>query len=166
MRRDSGFTLVEILVVLALIAVLALVVVPNLGGLVERGSEQGYNSDQKGIQAAVDSYYTDPATKVGGQRQYPSKNGSGSSPTYAAGTWSSDGGFLYFDKIIDEGYMSDAPASAGYQNRVVATPTPAFGAGSYNWYVDTNGKVKAWYWPTPTPTPGTPEPGFKAGAFP
>jgi len=166
-RISGGFTLIEILVVLALIGVLAMVVVPNLGGLVGRGSEQAYNSDRSAIQAAVDSYYTDPTTRVGGSRQYPTKTtGSGTNPTYSAGTWSSDGGFIYFDKIIAEGYMSDAAASAGYQNRVVATPTPAFGTGSYNWYTDPNGKVKAWFWPTPTPTPGTPESGYKSGVFP
>ncbi len=165
-RFSGGFTLVEILVVLALIGVLAMVVVPNLGGLVGRGSEQAYNSDRSAIQAAVDSYYTDPTTRVDGARQYPTKSGSGTNPTYSAGTWSSDGGFIYFDKIIDKGYMSDAPTSAGYQNRVVATPTPAFGTGSYNWYADPSGRVKAWYWPTPTPTPGTPESGYKSGVFP
>jgi len=164
-RISSGFTLVEILVVLALIGVLAMVVVPNLGGLVGRGSEQAYNSDRSAIQAAVDSYYTDPTTRVGGVRQYPTKSGSGTNPTYSAGTWSSDGGFIYFDKIVAEGYMSDAAASAGYQNRVSTGPD-TFGTGSYNWYTDPSGRVKAWYWPTPTPTPGTPESGYKSGVFP
>ncbi len=83
-RFSGGFTLVEILVVLALIGVLAMVVVPNLGGLVGRGSEQAYNSDRSAIQAAVDSYYTDPTTRVDGARQYPTKSGSGTNPTYSA----------------------------------------------------------------------------------
>jgi len=128
-------------------------------------SDQAYNSDQKAIQAAVDSYYTSPTTRVNGQRQYPTKTGAGTNPTYSAGTWSSDGGFIYFDKIIAEGYMSDAAASAGYQNRVSTGPD-TFGSGSYNWYTDPSGRVKAWYWPTPTPTPGTPESGYKSGVFP
>jgi len=164
-RISGGFTLIEILVVLALIGVLAMVVVPNLGGLVGRGSEQAYNSDRSAVQAAVDAYYTDPTTRVGGARQYPTKSGSGTNPTYSAGTWSSDGGFIYFDKIVAKGYMSDAAASAGYQNRVSTGPD-TFGTGSYNWYTDPSGRVKAWYWPTPTPTPGTPESGYKSGVFP
>ena len=58
MRGQKGFTLIEILIVLALMAVLAAIVIPNVQGFLGRGKDDSYKVDKKTLQAAVDGYYT------------------------------------------------------------------------------------------------------------
>jgi len=57
-RGESGFTLVELLVVLAILAILIAVVVPNLAGLT--GGAQTVACDQEGdtVQQAMDTLMT------------------------------------------------------------------------------------------------------------
>lgn len=54
-----GFTLVELLVVLAIVGMLAAVVIPSVGGIFWRGGEQAFEADNKSIQSAVLLFYYD-----------------------------------------------------------------------------------------------------------
>ena len=54
-RENRGFTLVELLIVFALMAVLAAIVVPNVGGFVNFGQTQGAAAELSIVQTAVDS---------------------------------------------------------------------------------------------------------------
>ena len=56
-RDERGFTLVELLIVIAILGVLMAIVVPNLSGLLGRGKQQSYDADLATIQTAVDAYY-------------------------------------------------------------------------------------------------------------
>jgi prepilin-type N-terminal cleavage/methylation domain-containing protein len=58
-RGEQGFTLVELLIVLAILAVLAAVVIPNVTGMFGRGAEQAYDTDLKTIQMAASTFYFD-----------------------------------------------------------------------------------------------------------
>jgi prepilin-type N-terminal cleavage/methylation domain-containing protein len=58
-RGERGFTLVELLIVLAILAVLAAVVIPNVTGMFGRGAEQAYDTDLETIQMACATFFFD-----------------------------------------------------------------------------------------------------------
>jgi prepilin-type N-terminal cleavage/methylation domain-containing protein len=58
-RGEKGFTLVELLIVLAILAVLAAVVIPNVTGMFGRGAEQAYDTDLETIQMACATFFFD-----------------------------------------------------------------------------------------------------------
>ncbi len=58
-RQESGFTLVEILIVVAIFALLVAVVVPSVEGMMGRGSDRGYDLDERSLQQAVAAFYSD-----------------------------------------------------------------------------------------------------------
>ena len=56
LHRDSkGFTLVEMLVVFALMAILAAIVIPNVAGLIGYGQTQGADAELSIVQTAMDT---------------------------------------------------------------------------------------------------------------
>ncbi|MFN3699747.1 MAG: type II secretion system protein, partial [Dictyoglomus sp.] len=66
MRREKGFTLIELMVVIVIIAILAAVALPNFMGATERARESAVRSAIKTIQTALEMYATD------NQGYYPS----------------------------------------------------------------------------------------------
>ena len=58
-NRQKGFTLVELLIVVAILGILAAVVIPNVIGMMGRGSAQAYETDQEVIQLAASTFYSD-----------------------------------------------------------------------------------------------------------
>ncbi|MFH1140327.1 MAG: type II secretion system protein [Chloroflexota bacterium] len=87
-HRQRGFTLIELVVVIAILGVLAAVAVPLVTGYLGSAKERAYKNDVKQVQAAVDAYYSAPDNvKFTGTRQYPIKgmDSSGSLNTWTAG---------------------------------------------------------------------------------
>ncbi len=140
LKGEKGFTLIEILIAISLLAILAAIIVPNLTGLIGRGQSEAYKADKKAIQATVDVYYTDPNNRAssGGQliRQYPTGSGSKSdSPGYAYGSNSS---YISMTKLVDQSLLTDFPPSS----QPTQNGSSAF-TGNYGWYVDSKGRVQS-----------------------
>ncbi len=71
-RNQSGFTLVELVVVIAILGVMAAIAVPMVNNFLGSSKEQAYGADVAIIQASIDAFYTNPNNaRFTGRRQYP-----------------------------------------------------------------------------------------------
>ena len=69
---ESGVTLIELVVVIAIISILIAITVPTIRGFLENARRQAHEADRRTIQVAVDAYYTSTNNdRYQGQRQYP-----------------------------------------------------------------------------------------------
>ena len=110
-RKDQkGFTLVELVVVLGIMAALAAVVVPVVARFAGRGDTEANNTEAQTVQSAFDLYMSDNALSA--------VTGSGTSTTaWGAVDPGSVGIFMY------PGYMRQASTKCGYTWAVDGTVT-------------------------------------------
>ncbi len=154
-RGEKGFTLIEIIIVLAVMAVLAAVVVPSVSGFLGRSKERAWDADRNTIQAAVDSYRTDIKKRVG--NPWPvSDNKTIGVPTDN----NTDGdyidvadlkkGIIDIKKLSDDGYIKGADAVKSANVAAAHTTATNSPSGSYVWYIDSTGVVHSLYRDTST----------------
>ena len=71
-KDEKGFTLIELVVVIAILGVMAAIAVPMVNNFLSSSKEQAYIADRETIQAAVSGYYSSPGNeRFEGRRQYP-----------------------------------------------------------------------------------------------
>jgi len=147
-KGTKGFTLIEILVVLAVLGVLAAVVVPNVTGFLGRGKDRGWEADRRLLQGAVDAWRTDTTSRGG--NPWPTVGGvagaladSGSNGV-DIGT---DSTVIKVSLLTTGNYIkgNDAVRSFAYSTGTGTGATNAI-VGSYVWYIDANGLVQARQW--------------------
>jgi prepilin-type N-terminal cleavage/methylation domain-containing protein len=165
-RGEKGFTLVEIIIVLAVMGVLAAVVIPNVSGFLGRGKERSWDADRNILQAAVDSYRTDiskrsgnPWPTLGALIGTPTDSGNGSADT-SDGDYTdlgdedinyepTDGedlnSFIDIGALATEGYLKSNKMVKSADTRLNTTANNTI-SGSYGWYINTTGIVDAIYW--------------------
>ncbi|MFB3091564.1 MAG: prepilin-type N-terminal cleavage/methylation domain-containing protein, partial [Dehalococcoidia bacterium] len=65
-KAESGFTLVELLVVVAIIIALAAVIIPSVASFADKGDEGAKAAEMENIQTAMDTYMADNGTTIVG----------------------------------------------------------------------------------------------------
>jgi type II secretion system protein G len=59
MRREKGFTLIELRIVVAIIGIIAAIAIPNLLNAIDRGKQKRTMADMRSIGTAIESYAVD-----------------------------------------------------------------------------------------------------------
>lgn len=142
-KQQNGFTLVEILVVIAIISILAAVVVSSLNKTKGRTDDMRRRSDLVQIRNALMMYYEDN----GAYPIMPYWNGIGSSACGGPGTGTASGASAYIPNLIPKYWVQQLPTDPssptapctgyqymtddkgqGYKFAIMQTPA-TFGAG-------------------------------------
>jgi prepilin-type N-terminal cleavage/methylation domain-containing protein len=149
-RGEKGFTLVEIIIVLAVISILAAIAVPAVGGYIRQGKERAWKADRDILQAAVDAWRTDIDNRVG--NLWPTIDTDNGDP----GDGNDDGKFdhasdnntfIDVSALVTGGFLKSTDTVRSFINDSTNMETTNTNdpSGSYGWYIDSNGNVQSWY---------------------
>jgi general secretion pathway protein G len=58
-RRSNGFSLIELLIVIAIIGILAAIAIPNLLNAIQRGKQKRTLGDMRSLATAIEAYHVD-----------------------------------------------------------------------------------------------------------
>jgi type IV pilus assembly protein PilA len=95
-RKEEGFTLIELMIVIAIIAILASIALPQLTQYRQRGFRAELNSDLKNAYTAAQAYFSDFPTATADSLAKLTGSGYQKSPNvgFASGDMTVNGGTL------------------------------------------------------------------------
>ncbi len=163
-RNSKGFTLVELMIVLAVLAVLAAVVIPNVSGYLGRGKERAWDADREILQSAVDAWRTDIRNRAGNpwpvltSPTVPADLQPGPNPNQTTR------GYIDIGALATAGYLkgTDSVRSA-VTTLNNSTNSPS---GSYGWFINSSGIVNAWADANEGGSYSSGETGFQTNIYP
>ena len=135
LHHQDGFTLVELLLVVIVIALMVTIITPNLVGFLEQGRQESFNGDRRNIQIAVDAYYMDTRVRITvggvGYSVFPTEYTADGAPGLVTRATNV---IISMPLLLDRGYMRLLPSSAA--------PINGGEIGHYIWIIDsTTGTV-------------------------
>jgi len=112
-RRDEGFTLIELMIVVAIVAILAAIAIPQLSVYRTKSYNTAAISDLKNAAIAQEAYYVD-------NRRYTSNIGNLTSSPY--NFYNSQGINMAVSSATNEAYLMTAYHSAGNKTYTLSGP--------------------------------------------
>jgi prepilin-type N-terminal cleavage/methylation domain-containing protein len=165
-KGQRGFTLIEIIIVLAILAILAALLVPQIGPFLRRGDRAAYDADKHTLELSVMAYYT-----AGVVRVWPIHGVRVGTPVDANrdGDFDDPGdarnGMIDIGRLAGGGFIAGLDAVRSARGGPRWHPT-ATSAGRYIWYVaDAAGTVRSLFWINEPATPAVWVGGFQ-GVYP
>lgn len=134
-KKETGFTLIELMIVIAIISILAAIAIPNYNSYTTKAKLTEAKSNLLQLQTLQEQFYQDYRVYAGGVAA------TAAAPTTAGGTdgriaWNASTQAKYFDYAI-------ATANSGQNFTANAAGRTANGLGSYQFAVN-NQNVKCW----------------------
>jgi len=124
-RRAHGFTLVELLIVIAILGVLASLILANMSGARERARDAQRKSDLRQLQTALRMYFTDfgrnPASTASNQIQH-----SATSEIFDWGDEFGIGGNTYMSKLPIDPLDESSGGAYSYNYQLHPTDTDLY----------------------------------------
>lgn len=129
--EERGFTLIEILIVMVILAILAGIVIISVGGVIARGQDTAYTSEGQNIQTAVLAYF------ASNNSTWPTIDGTAPNiidigKLLCVTTW-----LPYLDKSA----TSAAAANCGLSGCTGCAACTGQCQGSYVWWIGSDGVV-------------------------
>ena len=125
-ESGEGFTLIELIVVIAILGILIAIAVPTIRGFLESSKEQAYEADRRVIQLAVDAYSFSPRNeRFNNDRQYPIMGKRYQDPPPDEQNWEETYARLYLDKCDGDAYIQPIEFAYDESYEVANTGVPS-----------------------------------------